>query len=55
MVKLKNQVWVTIYGKKRGNHLLLWEEVKIIDKEEHWRIRHLKEAAHMLGYSGLLS
>ena len=24
----------------------LWDEVKIIDWEEHWRIRRLKESAH---------
>ena len=41
-------------GKKTGNHLLLQDEVKIIDRE-HWRIMHLKELAHMLGYSDLLS
>ena len=38
----------------KGNHLLLWDEVKIIDKEKHWRIRRLKESVHMLGYSDLL-
>ena len=36
--------------KEKGNHLSLWDEVKIIDKEEHWKIRHLK-AAYMLGCS----
>ena len=36
---------------EKGNHLLLWDEVEIIYREEHWRIRHLKESAHMLGYS----
>ena len=41
--------------KEKGNHLPLWDEVKIIDREEHWRINHLKESAHMLGYSDLLS
>ena len=41
--------------KEKGNHLLLWDEVEIIDREEHWRIRHFKESAHMLGYSDLLS
>ena len=30
-------------------------EVKIIDGEEHWRIRYFKESAHMLGNSDLLS
>ena len=36
-------------------HLPLWDEVEIIDREEHWRRRRLKESAHMLGYSDLLS
>ena len=39
----------------KGNHLPLWDEVEIIDREEHWRRRRLKESAHMLGYSDLLS
>ena len=41
--------------KEKGNHLPLWDDVKIIDCKEHWRIRHLKESAYMLGYSDLLS
>ena len=41
--------------KEKGNHLLLWDQAKIIDREEHWKIRCLKEAVHMLGYSDLLS
>ena len=41
--------------KEEGNPLPLWDEVKIIHREEHWRIRHLKWSAHMLGYSDLLS
>ena len=41
--------------KEKGNHLPLWDEVEIIDRTEHWRIRHLKESAHMLGYNVLLS
>ena len=32
--------------KEKGNHLPLWDEVKIIDREEHYRIRRLKESAH---------
>ena len=31
--------------KEKGNHLPLWDEVEIIDREENWRIRCLK--AHM--------
>ena len=41
--------------KEEGNHLPLWDKVEIIDRAEHWRIRHLKESAHMLGYNDLLS
>ena len=41
--------------KEKGNYLPLWDKVKIIDRKEHWRIRHLKESAHMLGYSDMLS
>ena len=40
---------------EKGNHLPLWDEVEIIDRAEHWRIRRLKELAHMLGYNNLLS
>ena len=38
-----------------GNHLPLWDKVDIIDRAEHWRIRSLKESAHILGYNDLLS
>ena len=31
------------------------DKVEIIDRAEHWRIRRLKESAHMLGYNDLLS
>ena len=41
--------------KEKGNHLPLWDKVKIIDREEHWKTRRLKEPAHMLGYVDLLS
>ena len=41
--------------KEKGNHLPLWDKVEIIDRAEQWRIRHLKESAHMLGYNKLLS
>ena len=29
--------------KEKENHLLLWDEVKMIDWEEHWRVRRLKQ------------
>ena len=41
--------------KEKRNHLPLWDEVEKIDREEHWRIRRLKELAHILGYNDLLS
>ena len=41
--------------KENGNHLPLWDKVEIIDRAEHWRIRRLKESAHILGYNDLLS
>ena len=41
--------------KEKGNHLPLWDQIEIIDWAEHWRIRRLKESAHMLGYNDLLS
>ena len=40
--------------KEKQNHLPLWDEVEIIDRAEHWRIRCLKESAHMLGYNDQL-
>ena len=41
--------------KEKRNYLPLWDEVKIIDRAEYWRIRLLKESAHMLGYNNPLS
>ena len=40
--------------RRKGNHLPLWDEVEIIYRAEHWRIRRLKESAHMLGHNDLL-
>ena len=37
--------------KEKENHLPLWHIVKIIDSEEYWKRRRLKEAAHLLVYS----
>ena len=34
--------------KEKRNHLPLWDEVKIIYRQEHWIIKRLKESAHML-------
>ena len=36
---------------RKGKPSAFWDEVKIIDQEEHWRIRRLKKAVHILGYS----
>ena len=41
--------------KEKENHQLLWNKVEMIDRAEHWRIRRLKESAHILGYNDLLS
>ena len=41
--------------KEKGNNLPLWDEDEIIEREEHWRIRHFKEPVRMLSYSDLLS
>ena len=47
---MADQIW-----KEKGNNLPLWGEGEIMDRAEHWRIRHLKESAHMVGYNNLLS
>ena len=47
---MANHIW-----KEKENPLLWWDIVKIIDREEHWRIRRLKKSADMLVYSDLLS
>ena len=39
--------------KEKGNHLSLWDVVKMIDREERRRIKRLKEAVRMVGYSDL--
>ena len=41
--------------KEKGNHLSFGDKVKIIDRDEPWRISHLKEWAHVWGYNDLLS
>ena len=40
--------------KEKGNCLPLWDKVKILDRDEQWRIRRLKESAHMLDFRDLL-
>lgn len=29
-------------------------EIKIMDREKHWRVRHLKESTHILDYDDVL-
>ena len=41
--------------KEKRNHLPIWDEIKLIDREKRWRIRRLKEAAYKLGNSDRLS
>ena len=53
--EIKNSGMAGYIWMKKGNRLPLWDEVEIIDSVEHYRIRRLKESAHMLGYNDLLS
>ena len=41
--------------KEKRNHLPLWDETIIVEGEEQWKRRCLKEAEHILCYSDLLS
>ena len=50
MSGMTDHIW-----KEKGNYLPWWDDVEIIDSEEHYRLRQLKEAVHMLDYSDLLS
>ena len=34
--------------KEKGDCLPLWDKVEIIDRDEYWRISHLKELSPML-------
>ena len=54
-MRLKSRVWRTIYGRKKETICPYGKKVEIIDRAEHWRIRRLKESAHMLGYNDRLS
>ena len=40
--------------REQGDHPPLQDQVEIIDKEYHWKIRKLKESAHMLGNKNFL-
>ena len=47
---MANHIW-----REKGDHCPLWDQVEIIDKEHYWKIRKLKESAHMLGHKNLLN
>ena len=51
--KIEKSATMEHIWKEKGNHLPLWDEVKIIDRDEPWRFSRLKESVHMLGYSDL--
>lgn len=40
---------------EKGAVQTLWNNVKLLNKQEHWEVRNLKESAHMLGYKEPLS
>ena len=52
--EVKNLGMADHIWKEKGNHLLLWDEVKIINRKGQWRIRYLKKSVHIMGYSDLL-
>ena len=54
-VVIREEFNVWPYMERRGKSSDHWDEVKIIDRDENWRIGRLKEAVHMLGHSDLLS
>ena len=58
-VRLEEHRWAVVQGeieksgmadhiwKEKGNYLPLWDKVEINGRAEHWRIRRLKESAHV--------
>ena len=50
----KSGVTDHIWREKEG-YCPLCDQVQIIDKEHHWKIRKLQESAHMLDHKNLLS
>lgn len=40
---------------EKSRHQTLCNEVNILDSEEYWRDRRVKEPAHMFDYKGLTS
>lgn len=47
---MADHVW-----REMGRHEPLWNEVKMLERDERWRVRRLIESAHMLSYEDLLS
>ena len=41
--KLAEHIWTA-----NGDHIPLWNDIKIMDKARHWEEKKLKEAAHIL-------
>ena len=48
---IRGNGWPFMERKKKP----LWDKIRIIYREGHWKRRHLKEVAHMLGHVDLLS
>ena len=40
--KMADRIWTS-----EGEHVVLWDEVQVIEKEHSWKERKLKEAAHI--------
>ena len=39
---MADHIWTS-----EGEHVVLWDEVQVIEKEHSWKERKLKEAAHI--------
>ena len=40
--KLADHIWTS-----EGDHMTLWDDVRIIDRERNWKERKIKEAAYI--------
>ena len=40
--KIAHHIW-----NSEGDHMAMWDDIKIIDKERGWKERKIKEAAHI--------
>ena len=47
---MADHLWI-----EKGNHLTLWDKVKIFDRDGRWKRRRLKKEAHVLGHVDHLS